>query len=115
VLVVEDDPDIAEVLTMLLPSLGYEAISARNGAEALRLLERVATPCLILLDLMMPVMNGWQFLEEVARIASLKDIPVVVVTAAAPTEVPGAVEVVHKPMDLGLLIEIVERHAHGAG
>jgi CheY-like chemotaxis protein len=115
VLVVEDDPDIAEVLTMLLPSLGYEAIAARNGAEALRLLEEVAAPCLILLDLMMPVMNGWDFRAEQLRDPELAKIPVVVMTGAGippeKMEPLGADGYLRKPIELEVLAEVVARWA----
>src|SRR5690606_1684897 len=115
VLVIEDDPDIAEILTMLLPSLGYEALSARNGAEALRLLETVDAPCLILLDLMMPVMNGWDFRAEQLRDPDLAKIPDVVMTGAGippeKMEPLGADGYLRKPIELEVLAEVVARWA----
>lgn len=110
VLVVDDDLDLLEVTCFVLESEGIGVETARNGAQALELLRTGRPPGLVLLDLMMPVMNGWQFLDEVAKIPSLATIPVVVLTAAEPDEVPGAVEVLHKPIDLKSLIEVVERH-----
>ena len=63
-LLVEDDYDIRAMLVMLLDMEGYHVVRATNGREALTLLEEGLRPHLILLDLMMPVMNGWQFREE---------------------------------------------------
>src|SRR4051812_25195654 len=65
VLVVEDDASIRELLTELLETESYHVITAQNGADALALFERkIVHPCLILLDLMMPVMDGPTFLKE---------------------------------------------------
>jgi CheY-like chemotaxis protein len=115
VLIIDDDPDILDATSFALENEGFGIETARHGEEALHRLRVGKRPAVVLLDLMMPVMNGWQFLEEVAKVPSLKSIPVVVLTAAARVEVSGAVEVLHKPVDLGLLIEVVERHARGAG
>lgn len=115
VLVVDDDPDLLEVTSFVLESEGFDVETAKNGEEALQRLRAGQRPAVVLLDLMMPVMNGYQFLEEVAQDPSINGIPVVVLTAASLVEVPRAVEVVHKPIDLKLLIKIVERHARGAG
>jgi CheY-like chemotaxis protein len=115
VLIIDDDPDLLEATSFALENEGFGIATARHGEEALERLRVGERPAVVLLDLMMPVMNGWQFLEEVAKVPSLKAIPVVVLTAATGVEVSGAVEVLHKPVDLGLLIEVVERHARGAG
>ena len=115
VLIVDDDPDILEVTSFVLENEGFGIETARHGEEALQRLRVGTRPAVVLLDLMMPVMNGWQFLEEVAKDPSLKTIPVVVLTAATRVEVAGAVEVLQKPIDLELLIEVVARHARGAG
>jgi len=114
ILVVDDDPSLLEVTRFVLESEGFGVETAKNGEEALQLLRAGKLPRLVLLDLMMPVMNGWQFLDEVARTPSLKAIPIVVLTAAAGSpEVRGAATVLRKPIDLGLLIDAVERHARG--
>ena len=68
----------------------------------------------MLLDLVMPVMNGWEFLATVANDPRLQGIPVVVLTAAEHAEVPGALEVLSKPMDLQALLRVVERHVRGS-
>ena len=80
VLIVEDDDDSREMLELLLSSNEYETMSARNGAEALEQM-RQRRPCLVLLDLQMPVMTGWEFREEQLKDPELADVPVVCVTA----------------------------------
>src|SRR5215467_11486900 len=82
VMVVEDDEDIRISLKELLEDDGYQVLLAANGREALDCLERGKRPCLIFLDLMMPVMDGWQFRREQQKRDSLKKIPVAVITAA---------------------------------
>jgi CheY-like chemotaxis protein len=113
VLVVDDDPDLLEVTSFVLESEGVAVETARNGDEALALLRAGRLPGLVLLDLMMPVMNGWGFLNEVAKDLSLKVIPVVVLTAADRGRVPGAVQTLPKPMDLRALLRTVERYVRG--
>jgi len=115
VLVVDDEPDLLEVMRFVLESEGFVVETARHGEEALDALQAGRLPDLVLLDLMMPVMNGWKFLDEVAKVPSLREIPIVVLTAAGSEGVPGAVEVLHKPIDLGVLIEAVERNVRGDG
>ena len=113
VLIVDDDPNLLEVTSFVIESEGMAVETARNGEEALALLRTGRLPRLVLLDLMMPVMSGWEFLEEVAKDASLKPIPVVVLTAADRAQVPGVVEVLRKPMDLRALLRVVERYLRG--
>src|SRR5262249_6405268 len=92
VLLVDDDPDLLDVTSFVLENEGIVVETARNGQEALALLRAGRLPRLVLLDLMMPVMNGWEFLAEVAKDPELDAIPVVVLTAAERREVPGAAE-----------------------
>ncbi len=113
VLVVDDDPDLLDVTSFVIETEGMAVETARNGEEALALLHAGRLPGLVLLDLMMPVMNGWEFLAVVANDPLLKPIPVVVLTAAEHTEVPGALEVLSKPMDLKKLLRVVERYVRG--
>jgi CheY-like chemotaxis protein len=80
VLIVEDDDDSREMLELLLASNEYETMSARNGQEALAQM-RQRRPCLVLLDLQMPVMTGWEFRERQLEDPELADVPVVCVTA----------------------------------
>ena len=112
VMVVEDDFDIREVVRDLLDAEGYEVLVAGNGREALDLLEHGGQPCVILLDLMMPVMNGWQFLEALRGRPTLAQVPVVVVTAS-PSAVAGADATIRKPFDLDDLVTTVGRYCEG--
>jgi two-component system, chemotaxis family, chemotaxis protein CheY len=113
VLVVDDDPSLLEVTSFVIESEGMAVKTAKNGEEALALLRAGRAPELVLLDLMMPVMNGWEFLEEIAKDPLLKVLPVVVLTAAARPEVPGVAGVLCKPMDLKALLRVVERYVRG--
>ncbi len=84
-LVVEDDPDLREVLADVLRETGYEVAEAGNGLDALEHLRRApARPDLIVLDLMMPVMDGWTFRETQLADDALAAIPVIVVSAVEP-------------------------------
>jgi len=114
VLIVDDDPDLLEVTSFVIEDEGIAVETARNGAEALALLRTGRLPRLVLLDLMMPVMSGWEFLEEVAKDPVLKAIPVVVLTAAERAQVPGSTEVLRKPVDLTALLRVVEHYLRGA-
>jgi CheY-like chemotaxis protein len=113
VFVIDDEQDLLDVTSFVLESEGYRVQTARNGAEALSLLCSGSRPELVLLDMMMPVMNGWEFLEAISRIPTFRNIPIVVMTAAGSIGVPGATAVLRKPFDLGALVDVVERHASG--
>lgn len=113
VLIVEDDPDLRELLTLTLEAEGYTVGQARNGAEALEQLRGGSEkPRLILLDLRMPIMNGWQFRDLQRKDPELADIPVVIVSADVP---PGpdlrAVAFLQKPIQPEELIATVQRYA----
>jgi len=113
VLVVDDDPDLLDVTSFVIETEGMAVETARDGEEALALLHAGRLPALVLLDLMMPVMNGWEFLAAIANDPSLEGLPVVVLTAGDHTQVPGALEVLSKPMDLTALLRVVERYVRG--
>ena len=111
VMIVEDDRDTREMLERFLELEGFGVRTAPNGQMALASLRAQDPPCVILLDLMMPVMNGWQFREAQRRDAALSLIPVVVVTAAGPqAELPSisADGWLAKPVDLEQLLATLE-------
>ena len=115
VLIVEDDPDIREVLEEMLDAGGHRVTTATNGAEGLAALDRVAAPAVILLDLMMPVMSGFAFLEELARRTDRRGDRVLLISANETVEraaqLPGVVGYVRKPFDLDEVLSLVERHS----
>jgi CheY-like chemotaxis protein len=112
ILVVEDDPDIAESLSDVLESEGYLVVTAANGVEGLACLHDIGRPCLILLDLMMPVMSGGEFLAVLRRHEKFSSVPVVVVSAW-PKEAQQVREqsqgFVKKPVVLDSLLETAGR------
>jgi CheY-like chemotaxis protein len=113
ILVVDDDTDLRETVGELLVEEGYDALLFEDGRAALEFLREGAEPRLILLDLMMPDMNGWQFREEQLKDERLKEIPVVVMTASRSLDANPitAREILYKPIGLGQLLEAVERNA----
>jgi CheY-like chemotaxis protein len=111
VLVVDDDQDIRDAVADLLRDEGFTVSTAGNGKEALELLRNEKRPCCIVLDLMMPVMDGWAFREAQTHDPQLAVIPVCVISAApnmtrAPVPAPLFVP---KPIDIDQLLAIVER------
>jgi CheY-like chemotaxis protein len=114
VLVVDDDADIREALVDVLTDHGYSSHAVAHGAAALAALQAGMRPCLILLDLMMPVMDGVTFRQHQLADPDLKELPVLVISAGTDLSVHaialGAVESLRKPLDLDKLLECVARH-----
>jgi CheY-like chemotaxis protein len=115
VMLVEDDDDMRDALATLLEEHHYGVLQAANGAEALRLLEGTKGEChVILLDLMMPVMNGWDFRRQQKRQAQLADIPVVLMSSGAQiafsSEDMDVAGYVSKPVELSDLLEKLQLH-----
>jgi CheY-like chemotaxis protein len=115
VLVVDDDDAIRDALKDLLAEAGFATVSARNGLDALHVLNELeAPPTLIFLDLMMPVMDGWTFCEVRRRNGSLREIPVVALSAVPITESnrpDGINAFLAKPIDVNDLTWIALRLA----
>ena len=112
VLVVDDDIDVRESMADILRVEGVEAVVAGDGREALRLLQtRSDKPFLILLDLMMPRMSGWELLERLGADRALASIPVCVVSASGASLPSGAQTMLSKPFDIQRLLDVVARHA----
>jgi len=111
VMIVEDDRDTREMLGRFLELEGFDVRTAANGKLALDALNEAGQPCVIILDLMMPVMNGWEFRERQARDPRFSSIPVVVVTAAGPREDIPAITAdgwLSKPVDFDRLLATIQ-------
>lgn len=111
ILVVEDDRDTLAGLFMLLTHAGFSVLTAEHGAQAVDLLAHGIRPRVILLDLMMPKVTGWDVLKHLQSDPELREIPVLVMTAAGPTAKPvvGADVVLRKPIEPERLIAEVAR------
>lgn len=115
ILIVDDDPDIREALTMILEDDGYQVVSAVNGRMALDILQQSRRlPQLILLDLMMPIMDGWELHAALKEDAALSAIPVVMLSADSTVNFKargqGAAGYLAKPVDLAVLLDTVSKH-----
>src|SRR5688572_16088156 len=113
VLVVDDDDAVRSSLRDLFQGEGYDVITARHGREAFELLAEFGAPRVILLDLMMPVMDGWQFLTRQREDPVLRHVPVVILTARSRPplrNVTGAASVAGKPIDSDALLEIIRQY-----
>jgi CheY-like chemotaxis protein len=114
ILIVDDDADIREGLIDILTDHGYLVKAVRNGREALDHLRLGARPRLILLDAMMPVMDGLTFRREQLIDPELKELPVLMISASSRSKLDaqglGFVGVMTKPIDLDQLLEVIERH-----
>ncbi len=108
ILIVDDNTDVVEALSLFPELEGFAVVSAQNGSDALKQLkyDRVS---IILLDLWMPVMNGWEFLRQKAASETIADIPVIVLSANAPWDRPDGVQaVLQKPVYPEGLIAAIE-------
>lgn len=120
VLVIDDDLSTREVLSLLLTGAGFGVAMAGDGQAALEMLQRGERPGLILLDLMMPVLDGWQFRQEQLRDPRLADIPVIICSAdgrvGQRAESLRALAYLDKPVDPAELIALVRRlYPHPSG
>jgi CheY-like chemotaxis protein len=112
ILVVEDDHDIRVSVRLVLEDEGFEVLTVTNGRMALDVLERIVEiPCLILLDLMLPVMDGWHFAAHLRGHERLGQIPIVIMSAyETPPPPEGVVGFVKKPVDADSLLRLVSLH-----
>jgi CheY-like chemotaxis protein len=114
ILVVDDDPDVRDAVANVLCDEGYQVTSAGNGREALEHLHGPTRPSLILLDMVMPDMDGWRFRMELKKEPALADIPVVILSAHGNVRdaalALGASDYLRKPLRIESLLEIAERY-----
>ncbi len=109
-LVVDDDRDTRETLRTALEDQGYTVAVAANGAEAMHKLEE-RPPRLVLLDLMMPIVDGWEVLDRMRANPALDGVAVCICTALSPPKGTRADFVLQKPFDVGAVMDVVERVA----
>jgi CheY-like chemotaxis protein len=119
ILVVDDDLDIRETLADALETRGFDVIAAANGLEALKIIRSMATPpSVILLDLMMPVMDGYAFLEERKKDPRLSSIPLAIVTAGHGVDrnrLGNGAPIIPKPFNVPQLLRALDQLGSGAG
>lgn len=112
VLIVEDDEDLRDMMAQMLSIEGFDTATAANGREALDYLHGTTKPNVILLDLMMPIMDGWEFRRQQKADPDLAPVPVIILSAldqtrAAPVDAEAFLK---KPLDFGRLLELVRDH-----
>jgi CheY-like chemotaxis protein len=114
VLVIDDDSFGRDALARILQMAGYRTLAVANGLEALTVVRDSLRPGLIILDLFMPVVNGWEFCSWVREHAQLSGVPILVVSAAASGQLPGhcpdVVGHFQKPVNVSELLAAVCRH-----
>lgn len=109
-LIVEDDDDVRASLVELLQHEGYAVVTARDGREGLAILDGSPRPFVAVVDLMMPLMTGWEFVNNVKARDDFADIPLIVTSAVAARAPAGADHVVRKPLDLDRLLELIRSY-----
>jgi CheY-like chemotaxis protein len=116
VLVVEDDDDLREMMAQLLTLEGFRTETVANGQEALAYLHARPRPDVILLDLMMPVMDGWEFRRRQQADPALASVPVIVLSALdqARAAKVDAAAFLKKPLDFDRLLDLVRGYCHDA-
>jgi putative two-component system response regulator len=112
ILIVEDEEDLREFFQESLSSFGYEVFTSPNGKAALEFLKVGPSPDVIISDLMMPEMNGWDFAQALREDDMLKAIPLIVISALIDKSPPENSKCcVAKPFKLNELLETIEKHA----
>jgi CheY-like chemotaxis protein len=112
VLIVEDDEDLREMMAQLLTLEGFQAATVANGREALEYLHEAGKPDVILLDLMMPVMDGWEFRRQQQADPSIAPVPVIVLSALDQNRAAtlDATAFLKKPLDFDRLLSLVRAY-----
>jgi CheY-like chemotaxis protein len=109
ILVVDDNARVLQAMSKLLEFEGFSVLTAQNGLDALNKMRTADHISLVLLDLWMPVMDGWEFLSRKRSESDIAEIPVVVLSAVPPVSLDGARTVLKKPVDIKPLVNAVRR------
>ena len=110
VLVIEDESDLREMMRDALELNGYTVVTAVDGQDALDKIGGIENLGLVILDLLMPVMNGWEFVERMRARAELTSVPIVVHSSAPSPAPPGATRILQKPLLFERLIAVVSEY-----
>jgi CheY-like chemotaxis protein len=110
VLVVEDEEDLREMIREALELNGYAVVAAEDGHQALVRLPGIEQLCLVLIDLLMPGMNGWDLFEELKRRPELDGVPIVVYSSVSNRAPNAATRVLQKPLTFGELLSTVRQY-----
>jgi CheY-like chemotaxis protein len=110
VLVVEDEEELREMMRDALEFNGYTVVTAGDGVDALAKLSAIESLCLVILDLLMPQMNGWDFFEKMRTQAAFASVPVVVHTSAPSRAPAGVARVLQKPVMFERLLAVVQEY-----
>jgi CheY-like chemotaxis protein len=113
ILVVEDDQDLREMMRDALQLNGYAVVTADDGRDALEKIGAIESPCLVLLDLLMPVMNGWQFIEAMRKRSELAAVPIIIHSSAPGPTPPGVARALQKPLLFDRLLAVVREYCRG--
>ena len=110
VLLLEDDVDVRDAVAGVLEDAGFNVATAANGREGLQVLAQNTSPCLIVLDLWMPILSGREFLAQLQAEPEKSSLPVVLMTASDSAPPSGVVECLRKPFGISQLVKTVEKH-----
>jgi CheY-like chemotaxis protein len=113
VLVIEDEPELREMMRDSLELNGYAVVTAEDGQDALSKIPDIEHLCLVILDLIMPVMNGWDFVEKMRQRIELAAVPVLVHSSATGRAPAGVTRVLQKPVVFEDLLEVVRQYCAG--
>jgi two-component system chemotaxis response regulator CheY len=110
ILIVEDEEDLRELMRESLERRGYTVVTAEEGQDALQKIGHIDHLCLVLLDLLMPGMNGWDFFEKMRERPELARVPVIVHSSASSRAPAGVTRVLQKPIMFERLISVVSEY-----
>ncbi|HTA89896.1 MAG TPA: response regulator [Polyangiaceae bacterium] len=114
VLIVEDEEDLREMMREALEMKGYRVVTAEEGQEALAKIDSIDQLCLVLLDLLMPGMNGWDFFTKMRERPELASVPVIVHSSASGRAPAGVTRALQKPVLFEQLISVVSEYCNAS-